>query len=121
MKNRKFTSIGLTVLIAAFLWATPIWASEQDTGYPWFVDIQKDNPAVSKHNNIFRVAPVLPSKHDTGYPWFADTQEYKETKTKPITIFGVHPRTAEEDTGYPWSNDSKRNNQTVPQSRTMTQ
>ena len=121
MNAKKFAAMGLTILIASFLWTASLSASEQDSGYPWFADIQKDNPAVSKHNNIYRVAPVLPSKHDTGYPWFADIQEYKETKKKPVTIFGVHPRTAEEGTGYPWSNDTKWHNQTVPQSRTTTQ
>jgi len=119
MKGRKYTSIVLTVLIATFLWTAPVWASEQDTGYPWFADITEDNQTTSQSNTIFHVAPVLPSEQDTGYPWFADIEEDK-TIMKPVTTFKAHPRTVTEDTGYPWFADTKEDNKTGPQPSTTT-
>lgn len=113
--------MGLTVLMASFLWTAAVWAVEQDTGYPWFADVPEDNSNVLKHNNVYRVAPIEPSEQDSGYPWFADLEEYNLGHKKPVTIFGVHPRTAEDDSGYPWSNDTRWHNQTAPESRTTTQ
>ena len=118
MKNKKFTSIGLTVLIAAFLWATPVWASEQDTGYPWFGDITENNETIIPPSQVFHVAPVVPSEQDTGYPWFADIKEDK-TNMKPLTIFKVHPRTVGEDTGYPWHADTKEDKAVMKPSTTI--
>ena len=121
MNVKKLIAIGLTVLMATFLGTGSLSASEQDTGYPWFADVAENNSTVLKHNNIYRVAPIGPSEQDSGYPWFADLQEYSQTHSKPVTVFGVHPRTAEDDTGYPWSNETKWNKQNAPESRTTTQ
>lgn len=120
MKGRKYTSIVLTVLIATFLWVAPVWASEQDTGYPWFADITEDNKTGPQPSTIFHVAPVLPSEQDTGYPWFADIREDK-TIMKPVTTFKAHPRTVEGDTGYPWHADTKEDDQNHSQPSTMTE
>lgn len=46
MKNRKFTSIGLTVLIAAVLWMLPALAVAEVTVAPWFVETMENNKAI---------------------------------------------------------------------------
>lgn len=104
MKNIKLMSIGLAVLTATFLWTSSVWASGQDTGYPWYSDIPEDNKTVSQPSTTFHVAPVMPSEEDTGYPWYEDIKEDK-TIMKPVTIFKAHPRTVTEDSGYPWHAD----------------
>ncbi len=80
MKGRKFVSMGLAVLTAAVLLAGSVWAAEQDTGYPWFADIMKDEP-ISQSSTMTHSgkAPVWTSEQDTGYPWFADIMEYNQT------------------------------------------
>jgi hypothetical protein len=109
----------LTVLVAALLWATPVWASEQDTGYPWFGDITEDSKAVIQSSTIFHVAPVPPSEQDTGYPWFTDVEENQTMKR--VKVFGVHPRTEKIDSGYPWHADIERDSKTNSQPSTTTQ
>ena len=121
MNAKKFAAMGLTVLMASFLWTAAGWAMEEDTGDPWFADIAEDNSSAVKHNNVYRVAPIEPSEQDSGYPWFSDLREYDQAHSKPVTTFGVHPRTAEHDTGYPWSNDSGLHPQTAPESQSSTQ
>ena len=46
MKNRKLVSMVLAVLTVAFLWAAPVWAAEEFTVNPWFVETMKNNQAV---------------------------------------------------------------------------
>ena len=122
MKGRKFVSMTWAVLTAAALWATPVWAVEQDTGYPWFGDIiEESNQTIPQPNTTFRLTPVLPSKEDTGYPWFADIEKDDQTIMKPIEVFGVHPRSTEEDSGYPWHADTKDDNPTSSEHKTTTQ
>ena len=108
------------ILIAGALWSTPVWATPQDTGYPWFGDITEDNETVIPPSQVFHVAPVVPSEEDTGYPWFADTKEEK-TIMKSHTIFKAHPRNAEGDTGYPWHADTNDDNHSSSQPSTTTQ
>jgi hypothetical protein len=123
MNNLKFTSIGLTILVAAFLWATPVWSSGQDTGYPWFGDIEEDSKMEesnqAQQSSNYHLAPLLPPEQDTGYPWYADIKE--EPLVKPYKVFGVHPRTTEGDTGYPWHADTKEDNHGSSQHKTTTQ
>lgn len=113
MKGKNFILMGLAILTAGVLWAVPVWAAEQDTGYPWFADIE-DNQAISQPSTIFRETQVLPAQEDTGYPWFTDTKEDNQAIMKPVTI-GVHPRDADKDTGYPWFADTKEDNRAVSQ------
>lgn len=115
MKGNKFASIGLTVLIAAFLWVVPVWASPDD---PWAPDMG-GNQLSSK--TTIKVVPVLPAEEDRGYPWFHDIEKDNPTIMRPITVFGVHPRPVEEDTGYPWFADISEDNQTASQLESTTQ
>ena len=46
MKSRKFMSMGLAVLTAALLSAVPVWAAEDVTADPWFVETMENNQAV---------------------------------------------------------------------------
>ena len=124
MKNGKFNSIGLTVLTAAFLWAAPVGATQQDTGYPWFGDIEEENVQMEESKQThsssnYHLAPLLPPEQDTGYPWYADIKE--EPIVKPYKVFGVHPKTEMGDTGYPWHADTKDDNHNPSQPGTMTQ
>ena len=34
MNGKKIVSMGWAILTAAVLWAAPVWATQQDTGYP---------------------------------------------------------------------------------------
>ena len=110
------------IVSAAVLWVTPAWATQQDTGYPWFADVaEEDSQTISESNTSFQLVPVLPTEQDTGYPWFADIKEDKVIM-KPVEVFGVHPpTTVEEDTGYPWHVDTKDDNPNAPQPGTVTQ
>ena len=104
MKTRKFVSMGTAILTAAVLWSVPVWAAEQDTGYPWFADVaEENNQLILQPNTSFKSMPVTPGEEDTGYPWYSDIKE--DPITKRVKVFGVHPRTEEGDTGYPWHAD----------------
>ena len=46
MKNKRLVSMVLAVLTVAFLWAAPVWAAEEFTVNPWFVETMKNNQAV---------------------------------------------------------------------------
>ena len=117
MKSIKLTSMVWAILTAAVLWITPVWAAEQDTGYPWFYDIVEENDQpISQPSSNYHLAPLLPPGQDTGYPWYADIKEDENTM-KPFKVFGTHPKTAEGDTGYPWHADTEKDNQ----SRSTTQ
>ena len=120
MKNNKLTSMVWAILAATALWVAPVWAAEQDTGYPWFGDITEDNKTEIPPSQVFHSAPVVPSEEDTGYPWFADIREDK-TIMKPLTIFKTHPQVKEGDTGYPWHADIKEDNSNTSQPGSSTQ
>lgn len=46
MKVRKFVSMGLAVLVAAVLGTAPVWAADEVTVDPWFVETMENNQAV---------------------------------------------------------------------------
>ena len=86
MNGRKFVSMGLTVLTATFLWVVPVWAAEEDTGYPWFADTMEDNQAVLQPSATLAATPIWIAEEDTGYPWFADIMENNQTILQPGTM-----------------------------------
>ena len=46
MKGRNLILVGLTVLIAGVLWVVPVWAADEITVDPWFVDTMENNQAL---------------------------------------------------------------------------
>lgn len=46
MKGRNLILVGLTVLIAGVLGAVPVWAADEITVDPWFVEPMENNQAV---------------------------------------------------------------------------
>ena len=46
MKGRNLVLMGLAVLTAGILWAVPVWAADEVTVDPWFVETMKNNQAV---------------------------------------------------------------------------
>jgi len=46
MKGRNLILVGLTVLIAGVLWVVPVWAADEITVDPWFVETMENNQAV---------------------------------------------------------------------------
>ncbi len=46
MKRRNFILVGLTVLIAGAIGAVPVWAADEITVDPWFVEPMENNQAV---------------------------------------------------------------------------
>ena len=46
MKGRNLILVGLTVLIAGVLWVVPVWAADEITVDPWFVEPMENNQAV---------------------------------------------------------------------------
>jgi hypothetical protein len=119
MKTTKL--IQTLAATAIFLTATSAWAMEQDTGYPWYRDIPKENHQVTSNSSNVVLAPVLPSEEDTGYPWFADIRDDDKSTMKPLTIFKSHPRSADQDSGYPWHADTKEGNPALMEPETKIQ
>ena len=46
MKGRNLVLMGLAVLTAGILWAVPVWAADEVTVDPWFVETMKNNQVV---------------------------------------------------------------------------
>lgn len=46
MKGRKLILMGLAVLIAWVIWAVPVWAADEITVEPWFVEKMENNEAI---------------------------------------------------------------------------
>jgi hypothetical protein len=115
MKTMKL--IQILAAAAIFLTTTSAWALEQDSGYPWYNDLPKqDRQAVSQPNNVFETT-IVPSDGDTGYPWFADIKDDRNAMKKPVTVFKPHPDTADHDSGYPWHADTKEDDLMQPKTK----
>ena len=46
MKGRNLILMGLMVLTAGILWAAPVWAADEVTVDPWFVETMENNQAI---------------------------------------------------------------------------
>jgi len=105
MNTMKF--IQTLTAAAIFLAITPALTMGQDTGYPWYGDIQdKDHPPVSRSGKVVET-PVLPSEVDTGKPWFADIKDDNKSTMKRVTIFKTPSGPVGQDSGYPWYADTQ--------------
>lgn len=46
MKSKQFTSMGLAILAVVFLGAVPVWAVDEITVEPWFVETMENDQVV---------------------------------------------------------------------------